>query len=421
MKLRLTDLQAGLPGGAPGILSLPMIAFYALGFLSHMGMGIVGPNLPGIRDAFGITASQVGLFMASFGMARLLLDLPMGVMLERINRSVLMMAGLLIMATGAFINASTPTDAFPILILGRAIMGAGSCMLNMTVLVSLNQVATREIRGRVMGIQQTCELTGSLIAPVVGGFLGAIYGWRAPFLFCAATAIFSASFVFITRNVRAQPNAATGGHHRQREGSAHPELYAWWRIVAIDFITLTLFFSAAGFLNTAIPMFGGVQLGLGPEMIGVALAVGTVIRLFTSLGGAAVSDRYGRRFVLIPALLILAGGTMGFNLVEGLDPAWHYGAFIVAVAFTGLGRLGNSVPVILLADILPMNKVARFISLNRFVGDMGFILGPLLVGWLIDVSGFGAATSAVAALLFCSAIVALTLVREPSRSRPMAA
>jgi MFS transporter, DHA1 family, multidrug resistance protein len=152
-------------------------------------------------------------------------------------------------------------------------------------------------------------------------------------------------------------------------------------------------------------------------MIGLALAVGTVIRLFTSLGGAAISDRYGRRFVLIPALVILASGTLCFNIIEHLDSALRYGAFIAVVGFTGLGRLGNSVPVILLADILPAGKVARFISINRFVGDIGFIIGPLLVGWLIDIAGYGAATTTVAGVLFCSATVALTVVREPARGR----
>ncbi len=395
-----------------GILSLPLLSFYALGFLSHLGMGIVSPNLPNIQTAFGITTTQVGLFMASFGLARLFLDLPIGMLLDRVNRSMLMMVGLLIMGSGALIAASA--TEFPILVLGRTTMGAGSCMLNLTVLIHLNQAATRDIRGRVIGIQQTAELSGSLISPVIGGFLGGIYDWRIPFLFCAGVTVLSASFVFLTRGLRARPERVEqeAGHGQRRTGGSRTNLHSPWRIVAINSITLGLFFSAAGFLNTAAPMFGGTVLGLRPESIGLALAVGTVIRLFTSLGGAAISDRYGRRFVLIPALLILGTGTLSFNLVDS------YPAFIAAVAFTGLGRLGNSVPVILLADILPADRVARFIGLNRFVGDFGFIAGPLLVGWLIDINGgYGAATLTVAGVLWAGAILALTVVREPARQR----
>ncbi|MCL4534458.1 MAG: MFS transporter [Bacteroidetes bacterium] len=391
------------------MLSLPMLSFYALGFLSHLGMGIVSPNLPNIQEAFTISTTQVGLFMASFGLARLFLDLPVGMALDRVNRSVLMTMGLLIMASGALIAASA--TSFPMVVLGRSTMGAGSCMLNLTVLVHLNQASTREIRGRVIGIQQTAELTGSLLSPVIGGFLGGIYGWRAPFLFCAVIAVFSAGFVFVTRRLRASSGAGERGEGRphQRASGTRADLYSPWRIVAIDFVTLSLFFSAAGFLNTAAPMYGGTVLGLRPEAIGLALAVGTIVRLFTSLGGAAISDRYGRRFVLIPALLILGLGTLSFNVVTSFP------LYVTAVGFTGLGRLGNSVPVVLLADILPANRVARFIGLNRFVGDLGYIIGPLLVGWLIDISGYLAATLAVTGMLWTGATLATTVVREPAR------
>ncbi len=386
-----------------------MLSFYALGFLSHLGMGIVAPNLPNIKDAFFISGTQVGLFMASFGLARLFLDLPVGIFVDRLNRSMMMMGGLLVMAVGALVAASA--SDFLVLVAGRVGMGAGSCLLNMTMLIHLNQVSTIDMRGRVIGIWQTAELAGSLLSPTIGGLLGAYYGWRIPFLFCAATAMLSAGFVFATRRLQAASRGemASGWHSRRREAT-RPDLCSMWRIVAINFITLSLFFSGAGFLNTAAPMFGGQVLGLGPEAIGLALAVGTVVRLITSLGGASISDKYGRRFVLIPALLVLGMGTLSFNLVS------TYPAYILAVGSTGLGRLGNSVPVILLADILPANKMARFIGLNRFVGDVGFVIGPLLTGWLIDNAGYGAVTMAVASLLWTGALLAVTVIREPARA-----
>jgi MFS family permease len=72
------------------------------------------------------------------------------------------------------------------------------------------------------------------------------------------------------------------------------------------------------------------------------------------------------------------------------------------------GRFGNSMPIAMLSDYAPPSRLGRLVAMNRFVADLGLVIGPIAVGLLIDVSGF-ASPFLVAAVLITTAAVALWL------------
>ena len=388
-------------------------ALFAMGFLAYIGMGIVAPALKTLQDSFEVSSTEIGLFVASFGLARLVCDLPVGMYIDRINRTVLLLAGLIGLSLGAVIAGSAPTDNFLMLVIGRFVMGAGSSFLNMTALVHLTQVTNRDVRGRVVGVYQTFDLAGNFLSPAIGGIITAWWSWHYAFYFCALTTFLAAILVLATRGTRQErpvtPESRPGlrtifGSPRNSES-----LISSWGILALNYASFTMFVSGQGFMTTVVPMFGGAALKLGPEVIGGALAVGTGVRVVANLVGAAVSDRFGRLFVLIPALLMLGSASLGLNLVTDLT------GYTLMIFFTGFGRIGNSIPPIMLADLLGPTRLGPAIGQNRFLGDIGIMLGPLVMGWIIDSYGFGGTTFVTAGLLWSGAVAVLATIREPAQ------
>jgi predicted MFS family arabinose efflux permease len=63
--------------------------------------------------------------------------------------------------------------------------------------------------------------------------------------------------------------------------------------------------------------------------------------------------------------------------------------FVIATWTLAAGRFGNSMPIAMLSDYAPPARLGRLVATNRFVGDLGLVIGPLAIGLLIDTWDFG--------------------------------
>jgi putative MFS transporter len=119
------------------------------------------------------------------------------------------------------------------------------------------------------------------------------------------------------------------------------------------------------------------EWGLSQGQVGVAISVG----LFGMFVGAAVSgslsDRYGRKAVLLATMLV-------YSIATGLSAlVWGYGALLVLRFVTGLG-LGGELPVAstLVAEVAPARRRGRMLVLLESFWAYGWILAAL-IGYLV--------------------------------------
>jgi MFS family permease len=151
-------------------------------------------------------------------------------------------------------------------------------------------------------------------------------------------------------------------------------------------------------------------LGLPPKLLfGLALTINPLGLLIGSALLGPMSDRYGRR----PVLLVTAvGAAIGHAVTAGALIIENYPLFIVARFATGLLEGSGSVARALLADRLDGDLRRKALSWLNGAFYMGWLAGPLLAGATLQ---FGITTPfwvAVAALLLVAALVAVTLPRE---------
>ncbi|NVD99408.1 MFS transporter [Massilia sp. BJB1822] len=151
-------------------------------------------------------------------------------------------------------------------------------------------------------------------------------------------------------------------------------------------------------------------LGLPPKLLfGLALMINPLGLLIGSAVLGSLSDRYGRRSVL---LLTTIGAAVGHAATAGAMVLESYPLFIVARFITGLLEGNGAVARALLAEKLEGPLRARALSWLNGAFHLGWLFGPLLAGLTL---GFGITVPfwiAVAALLLGALLVMIALERE---------
>jgi len=71
----------------------PMFVLNTVVIMVMMGMGMVVPILPLYGRSFGVSTTLIGFLITSFGLARVITDLPAGIWLEKYGRRIILIGG----------------------------------------------------------------------------------------------------------------------------------------------------------------------------------------------------------------------------------------------------------------------------------------------------------------------------------------
>lgn len=139
--------------------------------------------------------------------------------------------------------------------------------------------------------------------------------------------------------------------------------------VAIDAIGAGLIFPILPELLTQLTEGGDIGV-----LYGVMLAVYAVMQFIFSPVLGALSDRFGRR----PVLLLSLAGTLIDYLVMAVSPlGW---VLVVGRAMAGITSANMAVASAYITDITPADQRAQRFGLVGAVMSMGFIVGPVIGG-----------------------------------------
>jgi DHA1 family multidrug resistance protein-like MFS transporter len=167
--------------------------------------------------------------------------------------------------------------------------------------------------------------------------------------------------------------------------------------VLISLVSFAQFFSRTGAIFTVVPVMGTVKLGLRPDQIGTGLTLVSLLNLGMVYFTGVLADRFGRKTIIVPSNLL----TVVSMAALALAPS--YGWFVAGLALWGIaGGVAGAVPAAYAADMAPPGMNALTMSTFRMVSEFGYVIGPLLLGWISDLS------SGEAALFTTAGIFAVT-------------
>jgi MFS family permease len=366
------------------------------------------------RTVFGIEAFTGALsFILAFGLAKAVTNLAAGSLSDRFGRRPVLVAGWLVAVPVPLLLMWAPTWGW--VVAANVLLGISQGLTWSTTVVMKIDLVGPSRRGLAMGLNEAAGYLAVATAALATGWLAEVHGLRpAPFLLGLAVVAVglgvSTAFVRETRE-HARLEARL---HPRRVDVAGAEARGSAVFVRTTFTDPALSSaSQAGLVNN---LNDGLAWGLFPVLyastglsvgrVGALAAVYPAVWGLGQLATGALSDRWGRKWLVVGGMLLQAGA---LALVAAASTfTWWIGAGVLLGAGTAMVY-----PTLIAAvgDVAHPAWRARAVGTYRFWRDAGFAVGAVVAGVLADAFGVRAAIGCVAGLTAASGL--LVAVRMP--------
>jgi len=388
-------------------------------------IGLERTILPLIAEAdFGLVSRTVVLsFLISFGLVKALANLFAGRLGDQYGRKPILLIGWLIGLPVPLLIIFAPSWSW--VILANVLLGInqGFCW-STTVIMKIDLVGPKQ-RGLAMGLNEFAGYLAVSLSALATGYLAASYGFRpVPFLpgllFAGLGLLLSFFFVRETRD---------HAHHEAQLAARQPISGSSDEETAVpsfgDIFTLTSWRNKtlfavcqAGMINN---LNDGMVWGLVPlllagfgssvEQIGIVAAVYPAVWGIGQLFTGALSDRWGRKWLIATGMWLQAVG-IGLLAIGQTMTAW-----LGAATLLGLGT-AMVYPTLLAAVSDVAHPVWRgsAVGVYRLWRDSGFAIGGILAGLLADLFNIPVAIAVIGGLTLLSGVIVATVMAETAPS-----
>jgi DHA1 family tetracycline resistance protein-like MFS transporter len=336
--------------------------------LSALGAGVEALSLSDM--AYALTATLAAPFM--------------GALADRFGRRPLALGSLAAYAcafTGYLLAPSAQ-----VFILLRALTGAFTAGLAPAIYGLIADLAPSDRRAQWISIVCGGASFGWIAGPLVGGLLYDRWGYGIPFGLSIAIAVltFLLAILTIPETHRAALTGAAQAHkgkHLFQLKNMLPSLRAgrialpqslltFAILLAIGFITLF----AWAFIEPKLMFYAYDGLGWTSSQLGLVMSVYGMAMMVGEFSLGRLSDRLGRKPVLILGLALFAAQFAGLSLFKS--------NILIALSFL-LAGLGNALfdPALsaYMLDIAPAQHKSTIMGIKSTAGSLGCVLGPALL------------------------------------------
>lgn len=376
-----------------------------------VGYGLVAPVLPQYARDFDVSAAAASVVVSAFAFFRLVFAPVGGALVTRLGERWVYMTGLLVVAASTL--ATGCAQSYWQLLLFRGLGGLGSTMFTISAMALLVQLAPPGARGRVSGLYATAFLLGNITGPAIGGRLGE-YGMRVPFFVYAGTLLVATALVALFLR---------GGRKRVPSPDEEPQETLSVRDAISDTgyraSLVSAFangFGSFGVRVGIIPLFAASTFSAGPAVAGTALASFAVGTGAVVTFSGRLSDRLGRKPLVLTGLVVAGVATLGMGHVTTVP------LLVAASAVGGVGAgLLNPSQQATVADVIgPDRGGGKAMAAFQMATDSGTICGPIVIGAIVDKVGFTVGFT-VTGVVLLAAVVPWLFARETLPARADAA
>ncbi len=369
--------------GPPSLVTPAFVALAAAALAFFVAAGIVLPIAPRFaKEELQAGSVGVGLAIASFSIAALVLRPVVGWSSDRFGRRPLLIGGSLI-TVGALALHLVATE-LPILIVARCLLGVGEGFFFVAALASASDLAPPARRVEALSFLSLSLYLGVAIGPPIGEALLGIGSYPAVWLAAGAVATLALGLSWLTPESAPTLTGATSG--RPRAPLIHP---------AGLFPGLVIFlglWGMAGFF-TFLPLHAP-QVGL--EGAGLPLVIYALIVVALRIVGARLPDRFGAARLSGVALAVSAVGLAVIGLVA--TPAGLIAGTIVFAA--GVSFIMPALLSLAVSRVAETERGTVVGTASLFL-DLAFGIAPVGLGVIAEGVGYGPTfvVSAVLALV----------------------
>lgn len=394
------------PDGPHRPSSAPAVLLGATAGLGPFTIDSYLPALPVLGAELGAEEAHVQLTLAATMIGFAVGQLLVGPWSDRVGRRIPLVAGLALLVV-ASIAAVLAGDIVQLLA-ARLLQGIGAAAAAVTALATARDGNQGDRLVRVIGIIALIQSIAPLVAPVVGGVVIGLAGWRGVFVALAGYAL----VILCLLPPRLQSRAHVAGppsraRVRYRRLARDPQLVALLILAGLRFIGLFTFLQWSPFLFQN-------DLGVPPAVFGMLFAVMT-LGMMAGLQLSPLAIRRGvrpRRVLWASFMVMLAGSAV-------LAVSGQVGVVVAACVVFLLG-CGLGLPTIQTLALAQHGEDAGTVA--GLIGAVGFglagVMAPLLT--LLPQSGweYRAALAVVIAVVAVLSAVVVGFVQRTGHRLP---
>ncbi|MFC7203003.1 MFS transporter [Haloferax namakaokahaiae] len=383
--------------------------------LAPLGVPLVAPALPLVRDTFGLTDAAASLLVSAYFLVGIVVSPFVGVLADRIGRKRVLVPALFVFSIAGLSSFFAPT--YLVLLGLRAIQGTAAAALFVTTVTLISDAFAGVQRNAVLGANVAVLSFGAAIFPVLGGALATV-AWNTPFL-AYAFGFPIAVFAYVAL---AEPSRETDRESRRSDGTDGVRrttgMRAYLRgalaalslgvasLLTVAFLTEFVLFGA---LVTVLPFLLTANYGVSPFYIGLVL--------MTMEAGAVVAASSNGRLARIFSngrLITLGFGCYALSLA-GVYVAPSTFFVVPSVVIFGLG-LGLSMPAVdaAVSDRVTTQYRAALLGLRNSTTFFGRASGPVVFALAATAVGYEPLMAIAAAFVGVIALVAAVTTRAPA-------
>jgi MFS transporter, DHA1 family, multidrug resistance protein len=362
-------------------------------FSSMLGLSIFTPILPIYAHDLGATGLWLGIVISSFGIARVFFMPIIGRLSDVAGRKRIISIGLILYCIISMFYAWSQT-VYDLTIL-RFLHGLASSMIFPIAMAYVGDITSEKHLGDRMGKFNIASFLGMGGGPLIGGFLTDQYGFDLIFYFMVALGIFSLLLVLIML-----PNIS---HNRRQDSIWYKEILKN-DIIKGMVIYRAIYHISIAARSTFLPIYS-VLIGLSLFQIGIVLAMSTLLSSLLQYPFSSLTDRYNK------LNLIVASNTLSTLSLCLIPFTRDFVSLLTLTVMFGIsGAINSPATIAITAEAGKDKGLGSVMGIFDSAGNIGMMIGPLILGIVFDFSGLanvfylGAALQIFAVVILCAFI-----------------
>ncbi|MDQ1280583.1 MAG: hypothetical protein QG670_1846 [Thermoproteota archaeon] len=365
-----------------GLKEYPKVYFKLLfvGFLLVFGMGLSTSFLSLLAKELDPSGILSGFVVSAFFLARIFIELPSGIISDRIGRYRLLILGIGFVSCGAFFCGIS--NSIYILIIGRSIWGLGTALYFMNNTAMIMDLFVPSLRGSALGTFQAIEFIGPVLATPLGGiiierFQGfSISPYNFIFYLAAGMSLCAFILAFFMKDAKKMGSSHGGSTISLTKTFSALKNGA---IIIICVNTLSRMIIMQGINNTVLQLFLNDDIKLSIELIGFVITTRVIGHTLATVIAGHLSDKIGRKPIIIAGMLIEAIGMFIYTMV------FRFELILMTALLAGFGEgMVFVCLLVFLSEVAPNEIRGGAIGLYRTFMSTGGFIGPMMFIYFFD-------------------------------------
>lgn len=405
MSAQLNDAVAPHKRGIPAWW-VTIFLFWLGWIFMYADRTVLNPVMGELEKEFGLSGTQLGLMNSVFYFSYALLQVPAGILGDKIGKKKVLIPGFLLF--GAFTAVTGWAKSWSTLLFARVVTGAGEGTYYGPQYGLSSEQIPKKYRSLGSAIINSGMAFGIALGLMASSWLvyDQGYSWRKPFFVMSIPTLLTGLAIWLFVKEKKRQPVEAGGVAKPK--SKFTDLFKNRNLLLVY---LMVFCSLFGFfvILTWLPYYLQSERGIAGSETGFITSLVAWISIPGALLFSSLSDRLGKRKPLILVLVPVA-------ILSMLSIIWmpNMTGVIVALCVYGLvGKLAlDPVLVALVADSVDENNYSSAFGLFNFIGMSSSILAPVIAGAARDMTGSLASSFYVSAALLVVGLVGMLFLKE---------